>query len=79
MSEELWSITLVMTDRQLRHLRQACIDYAEALHEGRLAGPPPGCTKPSRTEIAAYEVERRVFRACDLKFPMGRAPEEAVQ
>lgn len=80
MPEDLFSITLVMTDRQLRHLRQAVANYATERHQGRMERLAHGSgeTRPSRVEKIADEVERRVFRACEVKFPMGKEPADAM-
>ena len=79
MGDELWSITMVMTERQLKHLRQACIDYATARYEARIRLPGRHGANRGALEIVADDVERLVFRACEIKYPMGRVPEECVR
>lgn len=71
MSEELFSITVVMTERQLRHLRQACLDYATARYEGRISLTGRHGSRRGALEVVADEVERAVARACEIKYPMG--------
>jgi len=80
MPEDLFSITLVMTDRQLRHLRQAVANYATERHQARMERLAHGSgeTRPSAVERIADEIERRVFHACEVKFPLGKEASDAM-
>ncbi len=81
MPEELFSITLVMTDRQLRHLRNACMEYSFNRYKARMEQLARGYAETQRwqSEEIADEVERRVFRACEVKFPMGQEVSNAAE
>lgn len=74
MADELFSITLVLTDRQLRHLKNACMEYSFNRYKARMEQLERGYTDTQRwrSEEDADELERRVYRAYETKFPMGR-------
>jgi hypothetical protein len=68
---ERHAITLELTDRQVRCLRQAVYDYADQLYAGRmerlamLRPTSHADTQPSPLETAAWELARRVEKATD--------------
>jgi hypothetical protein len=80
MPDQLYSITVVLTERQLRHLKNACMSYSFDRYKARMEQLERGYADTQRwkSEEDADEVERRVFRACESKFPMGKEVADAV-
>lgn len=74
-TEEVFSITVVLTEREIKALRQAVMAYAwERYHarQDRMAAGLPGSHRAGWMERAAEAVERKVLRASECQFPMGK-------
>jgi hypothetical protein len=77
MPDERYAVTLSLTGRQLRLLRQAVFDYADARYQGRqrrLAdGLPtnPSDLRPSPLEREAEELATLVTEATDMATSKG--------
>lgn len=76
MTEQVFSITVVLTEREIKAMRQAVMSYAwERYHarQDRMAAGIPGSHRAGWMERAAEAVEQKVLRASEIPFPTERA------